>query len=84
MSKKKVNPRRVPVSKAELDATDLAVETALAMFLTVLRDREGYGPKRLKRVWDGIQDLTDSVTKGYVSLADLKTVLRDEAGIEVR
>lgn len=90
MSKsKKTNPRRVPVSKADLarakqDARDLAVDTAIALFLTVLRDKEGYGPKRIRRVWDEVQELSDSIVRGYVSIDDLKSALRDEAGINIR
>lgn len=89
MSAKKVNPRRRPatvadVEKARKSARDEAVGYALAMFLTVMRDREGYGAQRLKRVWDGIQDLSDSVARGYVNLDDLVTALKDEAGIEIR
>lgn len=89
MGSKKTNPRRVPVSKADVDrakkeARELAVDTAIALFLTVLRDKEGYGPKRLRRVWDETQDLSDSVVRGYVSLDDLKTALREEAGINIK
>ena len=85
----KINPRRVPVSKADLDrakkdARELAVDTAIALFLTVLRDKEGYGPKRIRRVWDEVQELSDSVVQGYVSIDDLKAALRDEAGINIR
>ena len=89
MSRKKTNPRRVPVSKADLDrakkdARELAVDTAIALFLTVLRDKEGYGPKRIRRVWDEVQELSDSVVRGYVSIDDLKAALRDEAEINIK
>ncbi len=80
------NPKKRPatqadVNKAKKEATSFAIETAWAIFFTIMRDKEGYGPKRLCRIWDHVNELSDSVAKGYVSVADLKKTLADEAGI---
>lgn len=87
--KKKVNPRRKPatvadVEKAAKQAQEIAVKAAWSIFFTVMRDKEGYGGKRLMRVWQEINELSDSVSKGYVSLNDLMRTLEDEAGIVLR
>lgn len=86
--KKKVNPRRQPVSKATIrkvasEAKDEAVGLAIAMFLTTLCDKFGYDAEKLKAVWDAVNALSDSVVKGYVDVDDLKQVLREEYGIEI-
>ena len=51
--------------------------------LTVLHDKFGYGKKRLQRFIDEYQDVLDSYNKGYVNVDDLKSVLREECGIEI-
>lgn len=83
---KKVNPHRRPatmadVKKAKRQATEDAISATWAIFFTVMRDKEGYGPKRLCRLWDRVNDLSDSIARGYVSVNDLKKVLADETGI---
>lgn len=90
MSKKrKVNPRRIPVSKADIDkakseTVNEAVETAMALMFTVLRDKEGYDLEGLRRVYGHINDLSDSVANGYVTIPDLKYVLKTEAGVNIK
>ncbi len=37
--------------------------------------------KRLKRVYEGIEHLADSISRGYVKLADLEQALKEEADI---
>ena len=86
--KKRVNPRRQPVTKAMVrkvaeDTKEQAVNLAIALFLTVLCDKFGYDADSLKAVWDAVNDLSDSVVKGYVNVEDLKQVLREEYGIEI-
>lgn len=87
--KKKLNLNRRPatqadVAKAQRKGNDDGVSYALAIFLTVMRDKEGYGARRLRRVWSEINALAESMARGYVTIEDLYTVLEDEAGITVR
>ena len=35
---------------------------------------------RLKRLWDEVEDLSDSIEKGYVSVRDLLVTLEEEIG----
>lgn len=88
MKKKKVNPRNRPatqadVNKAKRDAQEEALKLAWSILFTVLRDKEGYEVEDLKRVWEGVENLSDSIVKGYVSLADLRYALKEEAGINL-
>lgn len=84
--KKKVNPRTRPMSQADVDkakrqATTQAINYTWAIFFTVMVDKEGYGTKRLKRVWDAVSELSDSISKGYVNVHDLMKTLAEEKGI---
>lgn len=80
--KKKVNPRRRPatladVNKAKKAAMDIAINSAWAIMFTALRDKEGFGYIRLKRVWDEVNYISDSIGKGYVNIDDLIEELRE-------
>lgn len=83
---KKTNPRRRPVcqadvDKAKKDAQNKAINITWAIFFTVMRDKEGYGIKRLKRIWNEVNKLSDSISQGYVSVKDLIRTLDEEMGI---
>ena len=84
--KKKINPRRKPatqadVEKAKKEVQDKTICLAWAIFFTVLRDKHGFGKQRLARVWDEVNELSDSIAKGYVSIKDLMRTLETEANI---
>lgn len=85
---KKVNPRRKPatqadVNRAKADAQSKAVDIAWAIMFTVLRDKFGFGPKRLGRAWGFVNSLSEEIAAGTVSVQNLMDVLREEAGIEL-
>ena len=82
MKKKRVNPHRRPatladVQKAKKAAQNEAVTTAWAIFFSALRDKEGFGYTRLRRVWDEVNYISDSIDKGYVKLDDLVNELAE-------
>lgn len=84
--KVKVNPKRRPVSQADIlkakkEVKVQAVNYAWAIFFTVMVDKEGYGKKRLKRIWEAVSNLSDSISKGYVNVKDLMKTLEEEKGI---
>lgn len=84
--KPKKNPRKRPatmadVERAKLQATHNACEAAWAIMFTVLRDKEGMEPEDLHRIWDEVCDLSNSIAAGYVTLPDLKNVLKKEAEV---
>lgn len=85
---KKVNPRRRPatqadVVKAKQQAVDEAAKLAWTILFSVLWDKEGYTPEDMQRVWGEVDDLSDSIAKGYCNVSDLREVLRKEAGVDV-
>lgn len=84
--KEKVNPNRrkateADVKRAKREATSAAIDAAWAIFFTALRDKEGFGKVRLKRVWESVSGISESISQGYVDVRDLMDTLRDEAGI---
>lgn len=87
--KKKVNPSRRPASRADVErakreAQEVAVKLAWSIFFTVLRDKEGYELDDLRRVWNEVEDLSDSIAGGYCTVADLRDVLKQEIGAAIR
>ena len=86
--KRRVNPHRKPMSRALMKKmqdtiTGESINLAMALFLTVLLDKFGYEAEELKAVWDEVNDLSDSVAKGYVNINDLLEVLSSEYDIEI-
>ena len=84
--KKKTNPRRQPVTMAEVkraktDAEDRALKAAWSIFFTVLRDKEGLTLDDLRRVWGEVEALSDSIAKGYCTVSDLREILKLEEGV---
>lgn len=89
MKNKKINPRKRPASmadveKAKKDATGEAISLSIALFFTVMVDKYGFDADTLKSVWNDINKLSQEVSEGRVNLHDLKQVLIEEYGIELR
>lgn len=85
MSKKtKVNPCRKPATQADVSkARDEGLELAMAIMLSVLCDKEGYDVDSMQRVWQEVNDLSESITKRYVKVSDLIETLLNDYGIEI-
>ena len=87
--KKKVNPRRRPATQADVQRAkqkgqEEAVKLAWSILFTVLRDKEGYDLEGLQRVWEEVDDLSDSIAKGYCTVTDLRDVLKQEIGANIQ
>lgn len=85
----KVNPRRRPVNQADmLKALEIAKEEAVGIaftiFFTVLLDKHNASKEELHVFWDEVNELSDAITEGYVSINDLKHVLATEYEIGYR
>ena len=82
----KINPRKKPVTQAdikkakELIAAEM-IENVWTLVFSVLRDKENATTEDLHRIWGEINDLSDSISQGYVSLSDLKNALKQEEGL---
>ena len=84
----KTNPRRRPATQADVErerdeAVRETVRFCMVVFFTVLLDKFAASKEDLQRVWDEVNDLSDSVKKKYVSLKDLKPVLVEEYDIHL-
>lgn len=87
--KKKVNPRRRPATQADVQRAkqkgqEEAIKLAWSILFTVLRDKEGYDLDGLQRVWKEVDDLSDSIAKGYCTVTDLRDVLKQEIGANIQ
>lgn len=69
--------------KATSEAMDFAFRQMMLLPLMVLRDKYGYGAKRLEEFIDNVADMLDSYNKGYLDLDDIEKALKEETGIEV-
>ena len=84
----KVNPRRRPATMADVNraveqATNDALTASAAIFLTVLCDKENADAEIVQRVWQEMQELSQSIIDGYVSVSDLRDTLRKEYNVKV-
>ena len=86
---KKVNPRRKPVSEADLNrakatASDQAVKLAIAIFLTVLKDDFDFDNDQLVHAWERLDKLSEEVAEHRISAWDLINVLHEEYNVDLR
>jgi len=86
--KKKINPRRRPVSEADLNrakasASDQAIKLAIAIFLTVLKDRFDFDNDQICEAWEAMNKLSEEIKEKRISAWDLVNVLEEEYGISV-
>ena len=80
---KKQNPRNIPRSQRDVDrAYDKGLLDgsvgALTIMLYVLKDKFGAEDDQLKEFSDAFDYVADSMAKGYITQADLKTVIKEE------
>lgn len=56
----------------------------IASFVLSLHDKWGWGQVKLKRLLEQVDDTFDSINKDYVSIEDIKKVILDEIGIDIK
>jgi len=76
VSQKKKNPKNFPATVDEVEqqynaGVSAGTNDGLMRYMTVLRDKTGYGWKRLKRVWDCASRLCELVGAGLVDVPSL-------------
>lgn len=67
----------------EKSAIDRASKWSMFAPMMVLRDYFGFGGQRLKRFYENLIDMYDSIDKDYLDLEDIRKTLREEAGIDL-
>ena len=85
----KVNPRRQPATKADVErakrrAVALAIRQTQAIVFSALGDKEGWDREQMMGLWEDVKDLSDSIAQGYVKIPDLMDTLRQEYGVDLR
>ena len=81
---KKVNPRRRPLSEADVPKIrDEAIHLAFAIFLTVLKDNFGFDNDQIVYAWERADKLSEEAKDGRIKLWDLVGVLREEYNIDL-
>lgn len=68
---------------AVLAGTKQGWNVCLMFVLMALRDRHGYGRKRLEDVCDSIEGKLELFNDGYVNMQDLVDTLYDETGVTI-
>lgn len=86
--KKKVNPRRIPISRADVDrevkkVCTIAIQQCMAIIFNVLVDKHNYSVEQLQELWNEVNYLSDSIDKGYVNVSDILYMLKQEYGINI-
>lgn len=86
MSKKKINPRKRPLSEADVPRIqEDAVHLAFAIFLNVLKDDFGFDNNQIIHAWERADKLSEEVLRdGIIKLKDIVDMLKDEYKIDLR
>lgn len=82
-----VNIKAVDIERIKQDAFKKAAEQAFLFMLglpvMVLHDKFGFGPVRCERFTDAVLELYDGFEKGYITLTDVHSTLKEETGITI-
>ena len=78
-----INMRKSEQKKLIQRSRDEGILFVTIVFLFVMRDKFGYGKKRLKRLYNEVEKLAESISLGYVRLTDLQLALEQESGITI-
>lgn len=66
------------------DATEEAYKRQFAVMMRVLKDRFGFGRKRLRRLWDACLEYIKDIDEGLLSTEEMLACLKNEDGIVIR
>lgn len=76
------------INAMKRQAVDEAVrelmELTIGLPAMALRDKKGWGKKRLSWLAQAVLELYESYDQGYLTLQDIRDTLRDECGFEIR
>ena len=85
MSKKRVNPRRIPMTadKARQQGQKHGLDVAMSIIFFALVNSDVIDKDKLPKLWEDVNYVSDSLVKGYIHAADLKRTLREEWDIHI-
>ena len=85
--KEKKNPtvtlKQSKLEKMQDEWTKQGITNSMTLMFTVLRDKEGYGHKRIRRVFNQTVELAQTVNERYVSIEELQKALLDEIDVRI-
>lgn len=86
---KRVNPRRRPVTQADIDREMSkheykALRAAFAILFTVLYDKMGFTIEQMKTAWNEVNELSREIGENRIDINDLMDVLKHEYGINLK
>lgn len=86
--KKKPNPNRIPVSKADVEraknqATSDAIRRILYLVLYILIDKHDAPKDDIHQLAAEVNYYADSISRGYITWKDVERVVRDEYEVEL-
>lgn len=65
------------------EATEEAYKRQFAVMMRVMRDRFGFGKKRLRRLWDACLEYIHDIDEGLLNTEEMLTCLKNEDGIAI-
>lgn len=74
---------RAEINRMNAEATERAYKVMFGVTLIVLRDKYGFGRKRLKAFQDEMLKQIKCVEEGYVTFSELKEIVEKETGLEI-
>ena len=82
---KKKKSGKVPMSATEArkEGRNQGLSIAMAIMFTALLDGGYLQPDDMAGAWEKVNYLSDSITKGYVNIADMRKTLLEEYGIKL-
>ena len=71
------------VMEAAAHATEEAYRRQFAVMMRVLRDRFGFGKKRLRRLWEACLEYIHEIDEGLLNTEEMLQCLEHEDGIRI-
>lgn len=65
------------------ESTEEAYKRQFAVMMRVMRDRFGFGRKRLRRLWDACLEYIHDIDEGLLNTEEMLTCLKNEDGIKI-
>ena len=87
MGKKRVNPNKQPISKADLKAAKLkytvdGLNVGIILMLWTLINRHNAPVEDIQTLFKEMEYEADSIARGYQSLTDIQKTLLEEYGVK--
>lgn len=67
--------------KRQKKIVELSVQYYSALMILCLHDKFGFGLKRITRLLDEVQELSDAIDKGYISMKGVMEIVQNEIGV---